>query len=104
PLPDYQYTTEVAMAENKTRSKNAPQAQSEPGQLQGGIPGIESFSDPKKNPAIAGSFQNILFPYNSSLIKGNENMEIVRKVAAYMKSHPDTYLFVEGHCDERGAE
>ena len=31
-------------------------------------------------------------------------MDRIRAIAAYMKRNPGTYLFVEGHCDERGAE
>lgn len=75
----------------------------EPGQ-NGRIPGIEAFQDPSRNPEMRGVFRTLHFPYNSSLIKGGENMEIVRSIAYYMKQNPATYIFIEGHCDQRGAE
>ncbi len=31
-------------------------------------------------------------------------MATMEKVAEYLKSHPNVYLFVSGHCDERGPE
>lgn len=75
----------------------------EPGQ-NGSVPGIEAFQDPSYDPQLRGIFRRVQFPYNSSLVKGGENMEIVRSVAGYMKQHPNSYIFIEGHCDERGAE
>lgn len=75
-----------------------------PGEEGGRVPGIESFEDPANNPALAGVFRRINFEYNSNLIKGQDNFNTVTRIADYMKSHPNTYVFVEGHCDERGAE
>ncbi len=79
-------------------------AQISPGDPGSAVPGIENFLDPKNMPELAGIFNNISFPYNSSLIKGTENMNTVRAIADYMKAHENSYVFVEGHCDERGAE
>lgn len=81
-----------------------PPPRETPGELGSSIPGIESFSDPSLNPATAGIFKNIYFDYDSSYIKGENNLAIVRNIAQYMKSHTNVYLFVEGHCDERGPE
>lgn len=75
-----------------------------PGEAGGRVPGIDAFQDPSHNPALAGVFRTIHFDLNSNLIKGEENFQIVTQIANYMKSHPNTYIFVEGHCDERGAE
>jgi peptidoglycan-associated lipoprotein len=75
-----------------------------PGDPGSPVPGIEAFHDPKNNPELAGIFKNIYFPHNSSLLKGTENMDTVRAIGEYAKTHPNMYLFVEGHCDERGAE
>jgi peptidoglycan-associated lipoprotein len=83
---------------------NATTANISPGDPGSPIPGIEAFQDPQNNRELAAIFQNIHFPLNSSLIKGTENMNIVRGIADYMKSNPNSYLFIEGHCDERGAE
>lgn len=68
------------------------------------IPGIEAFRDPHTNPRWSGTFRNLHFAYNSSLIKGEENLNTVRNVADYMRNNPNTFVFVEGHCDERGPE
>lgn len=75
-----------------------------PGDPGSSIPSIHSFQDPSTNPRLAGIFRNVHFPLNSSLIKGQENMDIIRNVSDYMCQHPHTYVFIEGHCDERGPE
>jgi peptidoglycan-associated lipoprotein len=49
-------------------------------------------------------FRNVHFDYNSNLIKGQENFEILKDVGTYMRQNRNTYVFVEGHCDERGPE
>lgn len=81
-----------------------PQPRETPGDPGSSIPGIEAFQDPSTNPALANIFQNIYFEYNSSLIKGQDNLQTIRSVADFLRSHPNTYVFVEGHTDERGAE
>jgi len=75
-----------------------------PGDQGGHVPGIEEFRDPTDDVEVGEVFKNIQFPYNSSLIKGKDNMRIVRKIVDFMKNNENTYLFIEGHCDERGAE
>ena len=82
----------------------APPPRETPGDPGSTIPGIEAFQDPSTNRAFAGVFKNVLFDYNSNLIKGQENLDILGNVAAYMRKNPNTYVFVEGHCDERGPE
>lgn len=99
PLPDQEYPREVGA---DARMWRAPMQ--EPGGPGGSIPGIDGFRDPKKDPAVSGIFQNLSFPYNSCMIKGSENLQTVRSISGYLRTHPGTYLFVEGHCDERGAE
>ncbi len=49
-------------------------------------------------------FQTIHFPYNSSLIKGRENLVAIRRISEYLAAHPNVHIFIEGHCDERGPE
>ncbi len=81
-----------------------PPPRESPGDPGSSVPGISSFSDPATNPAMARIFQNIYFEYNSNLIKGQDNLDIVKHVADYMLKQPGTYIFVEGHADERGPE
>lgn len=99
-FPDQDYGYEVAMAEPRYHPSK-PRV--EPG-MGNRIPGIDDFSDPRYDTELRSVFQTVYFPYNSSLVKGKDNMDRIRSIAAYMKQNPDTYLFVEGHCDERGAE
>lgn len=80
-----------------------PAAKDSPGDPGSAVPGIESFRDPAQDPELAPIFEHVHFDYNSSLVKGDENIKIVQKIADYMKNHPRLYVFVEGHCDKRGS-
>lgn len=98
PLQDQPMGDDFAMADSIV-----PQPRESPGDPGSSVPGIQSFQDPSTM-GLGGIFQNIRFDYNSNLIKGQQNMDILRKVADYMQSHPHTYVFIEGHTDERGPE
>lgn len=78
------------------------QAHETPGESGSSIPGIEAFSDPSLDPELAEIFKHIHFDYNSSLVKGNENMAIIAQISNWLNNHPNVYVFVEGHCDSRG--
>jgi len=99
PLSDQSYQDEVAMADFVSR-----QPRETPGDPGSSIPGIDAFQDPSTNPRWSGVFRNINFEFNSNLVKGQENLNTINRVADYMKRNPNTYTFVEGHCDERGPE
>lgn len=90
---------DLAMADMVNRPPNVT-----PGDPGSGLPGIEAFQDPSTNARLAPIFRNITFGYNSTLVKGEENLTIVRNAGDYMRRYPNTYVFVEGHCDERGTE
>lgn len=45
----------------------------------------------------------VYFDFDSSVVKGGERTK-AGSVADYLKSHPNTAVRVEGHCDERGTE
>lgn len=99
PLSDQSYEDEIAMADYVSR-----QPRETPGDPGSTVPGIDQFQDPSTNPAWSSVFRNIQFEYNSNLVKGQDNLNTIRSVANYMKGHRNTYVFVEGHCDERGPE
>jgi len=99
PLQDDSGIGQMTMTE-----MSAPQPRETPGDPNSKIPGIEAFQDPSTNPKLAAVFRNVHFEYNKHLVQGDENVAIVNQVASYMTSHPNTYVFVEGHCDERGPE
>ncbi len=99
PNEDYCCEDELAMADYVAR----PPKES-PGDPGSSVPGISAFKDPSTDGSLKNVFKNIYFPYNSNLIKGQDNLAIVQSISNYLKSHPRTYVFIEGHCDERGAE
>lgn len=75
-----------------------------PGEQGSSIPGIQAFRDPSTNPRLAGVFRPIYFEYDSSLVKGQQNLQIVHGIAEFMRYHPNVYIFIEGHTDERGPQ
>jgi len=80
------------------------QAKTTPGESGSTRPGINGFSTAAENQTLATIFKNLHFEYNSSLVKGEENMRIVRNIADYMQDRPQMAIFIEGHCDERGPQ
>lgn len=98
-IPDSGYSNEIAMADYVNS-----QPRESPGESNSIIPGIDSFRDPTAMAGLKNIFRNISFEYNSSLIKGRENNEILQAITTYMQNHPNTYIFAEGHCDQRGPE
>lgn len=87
-----------------SREENAPHSRHNPGDPNSPVPGIEAFEDPSKDPTLAQLFSNIHFDYNSDLVKGEDNMQTIQKIADHLKKHGEMYIFVEGHCDERGPQ
>jgi peptidoglycan-associated lipoprotein len=75
-----------------------------PGEPGSSIPSIEYFMDPNRIPQLAGLFRNIYFDYNSNLIKGPQNLQVIHNISDFMRGHPNTYLFIEGNADERGPQ
>jgi peptidoglycan-associated lipoprotein len=90
---------EVAMIDLPER-----QPQETPGEYGSSLPTIEAFRSPSQIAGLDVLFRNIHFEYNSNLIKGQVNIDGIANIAQYMRSHPNTYIFIEGHCDERGPE
>ena len=75
-----------------------------PGQEGGPIPGIHAFRDPGTHPQLASVFRPIYFEYDSSFVKGPQNLQTIHAIADFLRSHPNVYVFVEGHTDERGPQ
>lgn len=75
-----------------------------PGEPGSSIPGIEAFRDPSTIPQMAGIFRNIYFEYDSSLVKGQENLQTIHAISDYLRRNPNVYAFIEGHTDERGPQ
>lgn len=71
-------------------------------ELGSGMPGIDQFRAPTAE--LASIFRNLQFNTDDHILRGKEYLEAVDRIASYLKSHPQTYIVVEGHCDERGPE
>lgn len=100
PLGDQVYNNnEVAMGDFVS-----PQPRETPGDPGSSIPGISAFQDPSTNSIWAAVFRNITFDYNDNLVKGQANMETIHAISNYMRQNSGTYVFIEGHTDERGPE
>lgn len=111
PKDDNYYTNQFVPLEDQYYSNDAPigeyvspQPRMAPGDPGCTVPGIDAFQDPSMDPALSGIFRNVYFEYNSNLVKGQDNLNIIRDIANHMRQRPNMYVFVEGHCDERGPE
>lgn len=89
---------------NLIAMENIRQPRETPGERGSTIPSAEHFQDPLANPNLSSVYQPIQFDYNSDLIKGQNNLNTIRNIADYMKRNNNMYVFIEGHCDERGPE
>lgn len=81
--------------------ESIPQPQISPGDKNAPIPGIDSFVQPTGS--LSSIFRNIHFDCASNKIFGSQNLSALKRIAEHLKSHKNTYMFIEGHCDERGA-
>jgi peptidoglycan-associated lipoprotein len=82
-------------------TKDFPISQESPGDPGSALPGIDGFSTPTGE--LANLFNHIRFDTDNYSVQGTENLTSLRTIANYLAAHPTTYVFVEGHADERGA-
>jgi len=73
-----------------------------PGELGSNIPGITGFNTPDQM-YVSNIFKRMHFAYNEDKLLGNNNMQAIENISRYMKDNPNVYIFVEGHCDQRGS-
>lgn len=52
----------------------------------------------------ASLFSALHFQTDSHQLQQSSALQAVQKIGAYLKSHPEVHLRIEGHCDERGSE
>ena len=66
------------------------------------IPSIQSFRNPdSKNKSI---FQKIYFQTDQFHPKDASAKNSLKQIASFLKRNPNTYVFIEGHCDQRASE
>jgi len=78
------------------------QPKQSPGDEGSFLPGIEGFLAPTGS--LSEIFKNIYFNTDEYSPKNAEGTATIRSVAAYLKAHPKTYVFITGNCDQRGPE
>ena len=105
----YCYTEEFVplqdeMGRDLVCMENMQQSPFSPGEEGSPVPGVESFQDPDHDPQLAAVFKHVHYPYDSDKLQGQENLQTVQNIASYMKRNPRTFVFIEGHCDQRGAQ
>ena len=71
-----------------------------PGDPGSALHGIDGFRTP--DATLAQLFAKVHFAFDSSAIQGEDNLKIMKEITSYLQCHPKTYVFVEGHADERG--
>ena len=78
------------------------QPKNSPGEEGSFLPGIDGFKIPTA--ALASVFQTVHFDTDEHAIKKPNDIQAITRMAAYLKEHPKTYIFVSGNCDQRGPE
>lgn len=79
-----------------------PQPKNAPGEPGSGIPSVDAFQSPTS--ALLSVFRTLYFNTDDHILRTQDSLAAVERVAEYLKSHPGTYLMIEGHADERGPE
>jgi len=79
-----------------------PQPKTTPGEPGSGLPGVENFITPAGE--LAALFKAVYFNTDDHILRGKDTLSSVEKMANYLKNHPSVYIFISGHCDERGPE
>ncbi len=79
-----------------------PQPKLSPGVQGSPIPSIDHFSTPSD--ALALLFQNVYFNTDEHILRKKKYYQSVNDIASYMKKHPNLFIFISGHCDERASE
>jgi peptidoglycan-associated lipoprotein len=79
-----------------------PQSRETPGEPGSRLPGMERFEDPSGD--LSAIFRTLYFNTDDHVLRSKESLQTLDRIAAHLKSHPKTYIFIAGHCDERGPE
>ncbi len=79
-----------------------PQPSESPGEAGSSLPGADMFFTPTGD--LAAIFSNLRFNTDDHILRGKEQLAMVDGISAYLKAHPNTFIFIEGHCDARGPQ
>ncbi len=76
-----------------------PQPRGIPGQF--GIPNLDSFYTAPD--ALRTLFRSVHFDTDEHILRDKNEVSALMQLATYLKKNPNTYLVIEGHCDERAS-
>lgn len=79
-----------------------PQSRETPGEAGSTLPSADQFHEPQGR-ELTAIFQRLHFATDDYVVRGTDNLKTCRQIADYLQHHSNVYVFVEGHCDERGA-
>ncbi|MBS3905228.1 MAG: OmpA family protein [Simkania sp.] len=79
-----------------------PQPFETPGEDGSSLPNAAQFHAPSGE--LAAIFHNLYFNTDDHILRGQEQLSMISAAAAYLKAHPKTFVFVAGHCDQRGPQ
>ncbi len=79
-----------------------PQPKEIPGSPGSNLPSLNQFK--RAFADLAGVFQNVYFNTDDYVLRRPEYTQVIDRAAAYLKKHPNVFISVGGHCDERGSE
>lgn len=77
-----------------------PAPKNDPGE--GRLPGIEGFNHPRG--LEAEIFRTLYFNTDKDTLEGKSYYQIIDQISQHLRKNPQLFIFVEGHCDERGPE
>ncbi len=79
-----------------------PLSKNGPGEEGSRLPGIDGFLNPKGFETEI--FRTLYFNTDKDTLEGKNYYQIIDQISQYLKKNPQLFIFVEGHCDERGPE
>lgn len=97
---DSQYIALYDEEDDGNVAPNFPLAKDSPGELGSILPGIEGFHNPDNKEVSI--FRHVHFDTNRDQVHSQDDVQIVKAIAKYLKKNPRCYVYVEGHCDQRG--
>ncbi len=87
---------------NQYAEFTSPQPKESPGTPGSKLPSIERFLKPSQD--LAAVFRSVFFNTDDHILREKNQYETLAKIADFLKKHHTTYVFIEGHCDERASE
>lgn len=79
-----------------------PPPKNVPGEEGSKLPGIEAFAYPIGHEREV--FRTLYFNTDKDTLEGKNYYQTIDQISQYLKKNPQLFIFIEGHCDERGPQ